>query len=179
MLYEKISDTKLREYEVVQNTNETIIDANDLLTQKRFMENEKLRQWEQYSETIKNHERAIDDINAKLALAKTYLVEPDVVLPPPPAPIPDVTPPQVFIQSPLELDVVSGMVTIQVIATDDIGIEDVNVEVDKNPLGTITAAPYTIGWDTSKEISGKHSIVAIARDMSGNITYSPARIVVV
>lgn len=77
----------------------------------------------------------------------------------------DGTAPLVTITSPSNGSVVSGTVTIQVAASDNIGVSSVSVSVDGVSMGTRTAAPYSFSWSAS---SGNHTIVATAKDGAGN-----------
>jgi hypothetical protein len=77
----------------------------------------------------------------------------------------DATPPSVTITSPSNGSTVSGTVSIQVSATDNVGVASVSLTVDGATIGTLTTAPYTFSWTAS---SGTHTIVAIAKDAAGN-----------
>jgi hypothetical protein len=77
----------------------------------------------------------------------------------------DATPPSVSITSPANGSTVSGTVSIQVSATDNVAVSSVSLTVDGTTLGTSTTAPYTFSWTAS---SGSHTIVATAKDAAGN-----------
>ncbi|MGZ3837979.1 MAG: Ig-like domain-containing protein [Flavisolibacter sp.] len=77
----------------------------------------------------------------------------------------DVTPPTVSITSPANGAVVSGSVTIQVSASDNVGVSSVSLTVDGYPLGTLTAAPYAFAWTAD---GNSHTITATAVDAAGN-----------
>lgn len=80
----------------------------------------------------------------------------------------DRTKPVVSITSPSSGSNVSGTVTIQVSATDNVGVTQVSVAVDGSLLATATTAPYNVIWNTSAVAPGTHTITATARDAAGN-----------
>ncbi|HLP57237.1 MAG TPA: Ig-like domain-containing protein, partial [Candidatus Deferrimicrobium sp.] len=73
-------------------------------------------------------------------------------------------PPTLSIQSPAANAVLSGTVNIQVQATDDRGVNKVEIYIDKVLAGTLTAVPYTYSWNTTTVTNGAHTIKAIAYD---------------
>jgi hypothetical protein len=77
----------------------------------------------------------------------------------------DVTPPSVSITSPTNGSTVSGTVSIQVSATDNVAVASVSLTVDGTTIGTSSTAPYSFSWTAS---SGTHTIVATAKDAAGN-----------
>ncbi len=84
---------------------------------------------------------------------------------PPPA---DTTPPALAFMSPAAGEVVSGVVSLQLTASDDVGVASVAVSVDGGAAGTDTAAPYTFAWDSTTASDGVHTLTATATDTSGN-----------
>lgn len=74
------------------------------------------------------------------------------------------TPPTVTITNPTEGQTVSGTVTIQVDASDDNGINKVEIYVDNVLTSTLTAAPYTYQWNTTTATNGSHTLIATAYD---------------
>jgi tetratricopeptide (TPR) repeat protein len=77
--------------------------------------------------------------------------------------IPD-SPPVVTITNPTNGQIVSGMVTIQVDASDDNGISKVEIYIDNVLTATLTAAPYTYQWNTTTATNGSHTLRATAYD---------------
>ncbi len=75
---------------------------------------------------------------------------------------------------------ISGTTTLEVIATDNIGVAGVTLLVDDVAVGVEdTTAPYTFEWNTSTVTEGTHTIAARARDAAGNIaTSSPVSVIV-
>lgn len=80
----------------------------------------------------------------------------------------DRTKPSVSITSPSTGATVSGTVTIQVSASDNVGVSLVTVSVDGVSLANKATAPYGFSWNTSGVASGTHTISAIANDAAGN-----------
>lgn len=90
-----------------------------------------------------------------------------------PASVPDGTAPTVAITAPASGASLVGMVQVAVTATDDLGVTQVQVLVDGAPAGAaLTAAPYTLNWDTSTVANGAHTLTATAQDAGGNVTTS-------
>ena len=93
--------------------------------------------------------------------------------PPPPPPPPDSTAPTV---SAVELPAgpASRIVTLNLTASDDVGVTEVRFFVDGVLLGSVAAAPFTFDWDTSGETEGDHELTAEAEDAAGNVATSVA-----
>jgi hypothetical protein len=88
----------------------------------------------------------------------------------------DITPPGVSITSPTAGATVSGSsVTISANASDNAGVAGVQFRLDGANLGEeVTAAPYSITWNSTTASNGTHTITALARDGAGNTTTSSA-----
>src|SRR5271155_548481 len=81
----------------------------------------------------------------------------------------DTTPPAVAIISPINGATVSGTVTMAADATDNVAVANVQFQLDGNNFGSpITAAPYSLPWDTTASTNGNHTVAAVATDTSGN-----------
>jgi len=85
----------------------------------------------------------------------------------------DTTPPQVSITSPQNGQTVSGIVTIQALAIDNVGVLKVEFYIDENKVGEDTESPYSYDWDTTQYTNGTHKITAKAYDKAGNVGVSP------
>jgi len=85
---------------------------------------------------------------------------------------PDTTAPSVTVVAPAAS--VSRTVALQANASDDEGVTQVEFRVDGTAIGTDTAAPFTVNWDTGTVADGAYSITAAARDAAGNSTTSAA-----
>ena len=91
----------------------------------------------------------------------------DTPTPPPPPPI-DTIPPTATIIAPIDGSIVSGMITITVVASDDIGIQRVDVFIDGKQKRSLTTAPYEVKWQTKSSHLTTAEIIAIAYDAAGN-----------
>jgi|GEM_PF-1065875 len=81
----------------------------------------------------------------------------------------EIVPPVVNFTSPLTGDTVSGIVTLNANATDNVGIAGVFFAVDGTPISAETAtAPYTYQWDSRTVADGTHALKVTARDAAGN-----------
>lgn len=95
-----------------------------------------------------------------------------------PPPLIDTTAPTVSaVQAPAAT--VNRVVTLTLVATDNVGVTTVRFFVDGTLLGSDNAAPYMIDWDTSGETEGDHTLTAEAEDAAGNIGTSAAAMVTV
>jgi len=90
---------------------------------------------------------------------------------PPPPPPADTTPPTVALTAPPAT--VSGTLTLAATATDNVGVTSVRFLVNGSLVGTASAAPYTVSWDTTTVVNGPATVVAEARDSAGNFGQSP------
>ena len=66
----------------------------------------------------------------------------------------------------------SGTVTLQVNATDNIGIYSVDFSLGGSPLGTVRSAPYQTRLDTATWGNGLYTFYATVTDTSGNTVVS-------
>jgi glucose/arabinose dehydrogenase len=90
---------------------------------------------------------------------------------PSPPPGSDTTPPTVTLGNPAHLATgLSGTLAVSATASDDVGVQSVEFEVDGIALATATSAPYTAALDTTLFASGQHVVRARARDAAGNLS---------
>lgn len=87
---------------------------------------------------------------------------------PSPSPTPDTVAPVVSITNPTNGSTVTGRVTLQATATDNVKVAKVEFYIDQKLKTSDTASPYSYSWDTRKVSSGNHEIKAIAYDTAGN-----------
>jgi hypothetical protein len=87
---------------------------------------------------------------------------------------PDTTPPVTSIASPAPNTSVGGAGSVSVSASDNRAVVRVEVLLDGAVIGTATAAPYLVAWDTTYCANGSHSLRAIAYDAAGNAGQSTA-----
>jgi chitodextrinase len=85
----------------------------------------------------------------------------------------DTTPPTVSVTAPANGAALSGNVTVSATASDDNAVADVTFDVDGVPVGPADAtAPYSISWNTRTSSNATHTVTAVARDTSNNLTTS-------
>ena len=73
-------------------------------------------------------------------------------------------PPYVSITSPQNGSTVSGEITIQISATDDIGISKVELYIGSNKIADLTSSPYRYNLNTSSYPNGTYTLKAVAYD---------------
>lgn len=84
----------------------------------------------------------------------------------------DLIPPNVAFGSPNNGATVSGSITVQVNASDNVGVASVSLRVNGSTLATRTATPYNFAWNTATVPNGSHTLEAIAADAAGNTAIS-------
>lgn len=80
----------------------------------------------------------------------------------------DTTAPKVAVGSPTGGSTVSGLTTVDVSASDNVGVAKVELWVKGSLLATDTTSPYSFSWDTTKVADGSASLAAKAFDAAGN-----------
>ena len=73
---------------------------------------------------------------------------------------------------------VTGIVGIEVTATDDFGVDKVEFYVDSSLIGTDYSTPYTWSWDSTTVPDGSHTIIATAYDTSSQTTSDSINVIV-
>ena len=81
----------------------------------------------------------------------------------------DTTPPASTIAAPLAGGTVSGVATIAVTATDDVGVTKVECYINGALAGSSAIAPATFPWDTAAYANGSYTLQARAYDAAGNV----------
>ena len=92
-------------------------------------------------------------------------------------------PPTVSLTAPAANATVSGMVTLTADAAAstayNLTVTNVNFEVDATSVGTATASPYTVMWDSTAVANGSHTLTAIVTDSAhGTTTSAPVTVTV-
>jgi len=84
----------------------------------------------------------------------------------------DTIPPTVSLSAPANSATVSGSaVTVSANASDSVGVAGVQFKLDGANLGNpITAAPYSMSWNSTSTANGTHTLTAVASDAAGNQT---------
>jgi hypothetical protein len=82
----------------------------------------------------------------------------------------DAMPPTVAMTSPgADGALVTGTITLEASASDDIGVAGVQFALDGVNLGDeATTAPYQFAWDSGAVANGAHVVSVVARDAAGN-----------
>ncbi len=81
----------------------------------------------------------------------------------------DSTAPITVITAPGTGSVLNGTTGIRASASDDTGVETVELYLDGELAGWVNSTPYEWTWDTTQEADGDHVIQAKARDHAGNL----------
>ena len=85
----------------------------------------------------------------------------------------DSTPPTVSLTAPPAGATVSGNVTVNATAADNVGVVGVTFLSDGSAIGSEdTTSPYSATWPTTSATNGSHTLTARARDAAGNATTS-------
>ncbi|PYS52406.1 MAG: hypothetical protein DMG13_16280 [Acidobacteria bacterium] len=84
----------------------------------------------------------------------------------------DSVPPIASITNPPDGATVSGVLSVDLTASDNTGVAQVDLVVDGVVKSSKVAAPYTFLWDTGTSAGGRHTLQAVARDIAGNVGYS-------
>lgn len=87
----------------------------------------------------------------------------------------DTTSPTVVVTAPSNNSTVTGSsATLSANATDDVSVAGVQFKLDTNTnIGAEdTSSPYSVNWDSTGVADGTHTIIAVARDGSGNYATS-------
>lgn len=80
----------------------------------------------------------------------------------------DTTAPNISIIEPSNNASVSGDISINANATDNIGVVNVVFKIDDQLVASKTSTPFNYLWDTSTASNGSHTITATAYDAAGN-----------
>ncbi len=81
--------------------------------------------------------------------------------------------PSVAITAPLDAASVTGVISVQAVASDNAGVLGVQFQVDGANIGAeVTTPPYSIAWNSSTVANGAHQLIAVARDADGHVTRS-------
>jgi thermitase len=83
-------------------------------------------------------------------------------------PIVDSLPPNVSFIMPTAGASISGVITVQVSANDNVGVNSVTLKVDGVAMGTDNASPFSFVVDSAIVPNGSHIFTATASDGSGN-----------
>jgi len=76
--------------------------------------------------------------------------------------------PSAAITAPLGGSSVSGLVAVDVSATDDVGVVRVELQVNGSTVASETSAPFGFSWDSAGVANGMANLVVVAYDAAGN-----------
>lgn len=86
----------------------------------------------------------------------------------------DRTAPNASITGPLGYSTVTGLVPVDVIAMDNVGVTKVELRVNGTLVATDMLAPYAFSWNSSASANGIANLIATAYDLAGNTANSAA-----
>ncbi|MFP2911115.1 S8 family serine peptidase [Pyxidicoccus sp. 3LFB2] len=81
----------------------------------------------------------------------------------------DTTPPTTSITSPAGGSTVSGTATLSASASDNVGVARVEFFAGTALVGTATAAPYSVSWNTTSVANGTYALTTKAYDAANNV----------
>jgi hypothetical protein len=81
-------------------------------------------------------------------------------------------PTNVSITSPANGASVTGQVTLNATALDNVGVVSISFYVDGQLLATDASSPFSTNWNTNKVSKTSHTLYVIAVDAAGNATQS-------
>ncbi|HEY5798577.1 MAG TPA: S8 family serine peptidase [Burkholderiaceae bacterium] len=84
----------------------------------------------------------------------------------------DTTAPDVAIAAPYANATVAGLVAVNVTASDNVGVTNVELLVNGNVVAADSSAPYGYSWDSKGQPNGMVSLSARATDAAGNVRVS-------
>ncbi|NBQ69744.1 MAG: peptidase S8 [Nitrosomonadaceae bacterium] len=82
----------------------------------------------------------------------------------------DSTAPATSIIDPLGGATVSGLIPVDVDATDNVGVARVELWINNTNIATDTSAPFAFSWDTTGAANGTAKVEARAYDTTGNLS---------
>jgi hypothetical protein len=84
----------------------------------------------------------------------------------------DTQAPSASISAPLASSSVSGLVAVNVSASDNVGVARVELKVNGTVVATDSSAPFGFSWDSTGVANGMATLVATAYDAAGNVASS-------
>ena len=88
--------------------------------------------------------------------------------------VPDTVPPTSLITAPAANLTVAGLVPVDVTATDNVGVNRVELKVNGSVVAVASMAPFAFSWDSAGVTNGMATLVAVAYDAAGNLRESAA-----
>jgi thermitase len=81
----------------------------------------------------------------------------------------DTQAPTAAISAPLASASVSGLVTVNVSANDNVGVVRVDLRVNGQTVASDVTSPFGFTWDSTKTANGMANLTAVAYDAAGNV----------
>jgi hypothetical protein len=93
-------------------------------------------------------------------------------------PTADAVAPVASISSPATGSTVSGNVTINVAASDNVAVSKVEMYLNGSIVGVVGSAPYTLAWNTANSPNATYTLTAKAYDAAGNVGQASSSVIV-
>uniref|UniRef100_A0A6S6M1H7 Fibronectin type-III domain-containing protein n=1 Tax=Citrifermentans bremense TaxID=60035 RepID=A0A6S6M1H7_9BACT len=90
----------------------------------------------------------------------------------------DAVAPVASISSPATGSTVSGNVTINVAASDNVAVSKVEMYLNGSIFGVVGSAPYTLTWNTANSPNATYTLTAKAYDAAGNVGQASSSVTV-
>ena len=84
----------------------------------------------------------------------------------------DSSAPTVSLAAPLANSTVSGLVSVNANAADNVGVARVELKVNNTVIASDTSGPFSFSWDTRGVANGMATLTAVAYDAAGNAAAS-------
>jgi thermitase len=84
----------------------------------------------------------------------------------------DTQAPTVALASPLDGSTVSGQVAVNVSASDNVGVTQVELKVNGNRVAIDNSSPFAFSWDSKSVVNGIVTLTSVAYDAAGNARVS-------
>ena len=81
----------------------------------------------------------------------------------------DTTPPAVSIAAPLSSASISGTVSVQGSASDNVGVTKVELDVDGVAVATATSPAFSFSWNSASKANGPHTLTVKAFDATNDV----------
>jgi hypothetical protein len=86
--------------------------------------------------------------------------------------VPELLSPTISLTSPANNETVSGTVSVNATASDNVGVTSVGFYVNGELKSTDTSTPYLYSWNTTSLAAGNYTLMAKANDAAGNVGQS-------
>jgi hypothetical protein len=90
----------------------------------------------------------------------------------------DTTPPTVNLKTPVSGQTISGLILVDVTASDNVAIERVDVKLNGSTIMSDPTSPFQFAWDTTNVPNGSAILSAVAFDTSGNTATSQVSVTI-